>query len=54
MKKKALRRNWLGFVLLFLGMSIFLGCRDVSKTQLLEDIDAYVNTIDQVHLEVIR
>jgi hypothetical protein len=30
------------------------GCRDVSKVELIEDIDIYVNTIDQVHADPYR
>ena len=54
MKKKAFKRNGFIFVLLFLDMSIFSSCRDISKIELIEDIDAYVNTIDQIHADPYR
>ena len=54
MKKRPFNRNLLLFVFLFLSANIFAGCRDVSKIELIEDIDAYVNTIDQVHAEPYR
>ena len=54
MKKRPLYRNLLLFVFLFLSVNIFASCRDVSKIELIEDIDAYVNTIDQVHAEPYR
>ena len=54
MKKRPFNRNLLLFVFLFLSVNIFAGCREVSKIELIEDIDAYVNTIDQVHAEPYR
>jgi len=54
MKKNAFTRNLLTPALLLLGIYICAGCRDVSKVELIEDIDIYVNTIDQVHAEPYR
>ena len=54
MKKKAFIRNLLVSALLLLGMVMCAGCRDVSKVELIEDIDIYVNTIDQVHADPYR
>ena len=39
---------------LLLSVTIFASCQDVSKKELIEDIDAYVSTIDQVHADPYR
>ncbi|MGD8342543.1 MAG: S41 family peptidase [Desulfobacterales bacterium] len=54
MKKKAFIRNLLISALLLVGMVMCAGCQDVSKVELIEDIDLYVNTIDRVHAEPYR
>ena len=54
MKENVFKRNVLIFTLLFLGTHILISCRDVSKTELIEDIDAFVNIIDQVHADPYR
>jgi hypothetical protein len=54
MKKNVFKRNVLIFILTFLGSLILIGCRDVSKKELIEDIDFYVNTIDEVHADPYR
>jgi hypothetical protein len=54
MKKHEFKRNLLVAIFLFLSVNIFASCRDVSKKELIEDIDAYVNTIDQVHADPYR
>ncbi len=54
MKKKTVYKKWLIFMILFLGTHSLISCRDVSKTELTEDIDAYVKTIDQVHADPYR
>ena len=54
MNKNAFQRNLLIFVLLFLGTPILISCREVSKIELIEDIDTYLNIIDQVHADPYR
>ena len=42
------------FAFLFFSVHILSSCRDVSKIELIEDIDAYVNYIENVHADPYR
>jgi hypothetical protein len=53
-KKHEFKQNLLVFVFVFLSVNFFAGCREVSKKELIEDIDAYMNYIDHVHADPYR
>jgi hypothetical protein len=53
-KKHKFKQNLLVFVLVFFSVNSFAGYREVSKKDLIEDIDAYVNYIDHVHADPYR
>ena len=54
MKKHTLPPNLLVFAVIFFSVHILSSCRDVSKIELIEDIDAYVYYIEHVHADPYR
>ena len=53
-KKHTLPPNLLVLAVLFFSVHILSSCRDVSKIELIEDIDAYVYYIEHVHADPYR